>query len=63
MRGQLRILLQVRACTPVAAGRAVLPAVSHSGEGYSITMGSATDVRVFVTPWLAMDTMKSVSWK
>lgn len=58
MREQLGMLLQVRACT-LAAGRALLPAVSHSGEGCSITMGSGTDVCVFVTPWLAMDTMKS----
>lgn len=51
MREQLGMLLQVRAC-PAAAGRALLLAVSHSGEGCSITMGSATDFCVFFTPWL-----------
>lgn len=42
MREQLGVLLQVRAC-PIAAGRALLSAVSHSEEGCSISLGSAID--------------------
>lgn len=63
MREELEMLLKVETC-PIAAGRALPPAMSRSGGSCGSTMGSAGNFHMFVTTWLTRETMKSdIFWE